>query len=39
MTDDNFYLGVLYKGDREPFEPDRAAKPVTERELEQEFSV
>jgi len=39
MTDDNFYLGVLYKGSREPFEPDKAAEPVTERELEQEFRV
>lgn len=39
MTDDNFYLGVLYKGDREPFRPDAAAQPVTERELEEEFRV
>lgn len=39
MTDDNFYLGVLYKGSREPFVPDIAAQPVTERELEEEFRV
>lgn len=39
MTDDNFYLGVLYKGSREPFEPDSIAQPVTERELEEEFRV
>jgi len=39
MTDDNFYLGVLYKGDREPFVPDITEHPVTERELEAEFRL
>ena len=37
MTDDNFYLGVLYKGDRASFQPDGAEQPVSEAELEQEF--
>lgn len=39
MTDDNFYLGVLYKGSREPFEPEIPARLATERELEEEFCV
>ncbi|MBS1269309.1 MAG: 2-oxoglutarate oxidoreductase subunit KorB [Gammaproteobacteria bacterium] len=39
MTDDNFYLGVLYKGNRAPFEPDSAGQPSTEQELEEEFKV
>jgi len=39
MTDDNFYLGVLFKGERPPFEPDRVEKPVTEQDLEEEFAV
>jgi len=39
MTDDNFYLGVLYKGSRAPFEVDMAEQPMTERELEREFIV
>ncbi|MEE8366483.1 MAG: 2-oxoacid:ferredoxin oxidoreductase subunit beta [Gammaproteobacteria bacterium] len=37
MTDDNFYLGVLYKGDRAPFQPEFTEQPVSETELEQEF--
>ncbi len=39
MTDDNFYLGVLYKGSREPFEPEIPDRLATERELEKEFCV
>lgn len=39
MTDDNFYLGVLFKGERPPFEPDRVEKPLTEQDLEEEFAV
>ncbi|HSH44117.1 MAG TPA: 2-oxoacid:ferredoxin oxidoreductase subunit beta [Arenicellales bacterium] len=39
MTDDNFYLGVLYKGSREPFEPEIPARLATEPELEEEFRV
>lgn len=39
MTDDNFYIGVLYKGSREPFEPEKPARLATERELEEEFRV
>lgn len=39
MTDDNFYLGVLYKGSRAPFEPEIPDRLATERELEEEFCV
>ena len=39
MTDDSFYLGVLYKGDREPFQPYIPEQLVTEQDLEREFEV
>jgi len=39
MTDDNFFLGVLYKGSRAPFEPEAPDQPATEQQLEEEFRV
>ncbi len=39
MTDDNFYLGVLYKGDRASFQPDFEEQPVSEDMLEEEFKL
>ncbi len=39
MTDDNFYLGVLYKGERAPFEAELDEQVMTGQELEREFIV
>ncbi len=39
MTDDNFYLGVLFKGDRKSFQPDFEEHPLPEDELEAEFKM
>ena len=39
MSDDGFNLGVLYCGDRRPYQPAGSAKPCDLRELEKEFEI
>lgn len=39
MTDDNFYLGVLYRGDRSPYQPVLKGGVENLTELEREFTV
>lgn len=39
MTDDNFNLGVLYKGHREPYQPDMNPRQEYPRDLEQAFCL
>ena len=39
MTDDGFNLGVLYRGNRAPYTPPKAAAMVAAESLEQEFEV
>jgi 2-oxoglutarate ferredoxin oxidoreductase subunit beta len=39
LTDDSFYLGVLYQGDREPFRAPPTSTPVDVAELEREFVI
>ncbi len=39
MTDDNFYLGTLYTGDRAPYQPDLNAEIEGPAELEAAFRV
>jgi 2-oxoglutarate ferredoxin oxidoreductase subunit beta len=37
MTDDGFNIGILYRGDRKPFQPALGATDVDLSELEMEF--
>ena len=37
MTDDGFNLGILYRGERKPFQPARGANDFDLAELEKEF--
>ena len=39
MTDDGFNIGVLYRGDRKPYQPAVAATNVDLSELEREFEL
>ena len=39
MTDDGFNLGVLYRGDRKPYQPSFGHAGVEIAELEQEFAI
>ncbi len=39
FTDDSFYLGILYKGDRKPYAPERRQAPSDLSELEQAFMI
>jgi 2-oxoglutarate/2-oxoacid ferredoxin oxidoreductase subunit beta len=39
MTDDNFYLGTLFKGDRAPFQPDFQKRSDSLADLENDFRV
>ncbi|WP_207063214.1 2-oxoacid:ferredoxin oxidoreductase subunit beta [Motiliproteus sp. SC1-56] len=39
MTDDNLNLGVLYKGDRAPYQPDLRSRGVSVADLEAPFQV
>lgn len=37
MTDDGFNVGVLYRGSRKPFQPERQASVDSVADLEKEF--
>jgi 2-oxoglutarate ferredoxin oxidoreductase subunit beta len=39
MTDDGFNLGVLYTGNRAPYQPPRKTAPATPSEIERQFAV
>jgi 2-oxoglutarate ferredoxin oxidoreductase subunit beta len=39
MTDDGFNLGILYRGNREPFQPAVGATNVDLSELEKDFEL
>ena len=39
FTDDSFYLGILYKGDRKPYAPERRQAASDLAELEQAFVI
>lgn len=39
MTDDNFYIGTLFKGERAPFDPAPAGNPEPVHELEKDFRL
>jgi 2-oxoglutarate ferredoxin oxidoreductase subunit beta len=39
MTDDGFNLGILYRGDRKPYEPETGQALVDLSELEKEFEL
>jgi len=39
LTDDSFYLGILYRGSRRPYAPEQETHIVTLAELEEEFRI
>jgi 2-oxoglutarate ferredoxin oxidoreductase subunit beta len=39
MTDDGFNLGILYRGNREPFQPAVGATNIDLSELEKDFEL
>ncbi|HRQ55846.1 MAG TPA: 2-oxoacid:ferredoxin oxidoreductase subunit beta [Azoarcus taiwanensis] len=39
MTDDGFNIGVLFRGDRKPFQPSMKARVESVRDLEKEFRI
>jgi 2-oxoglutarate ferredoxin oxidoreductase subunit beta len=39
MTDDGFNIGVLYRGDRQPYQPAVAATNIELSELEKDFEL
>ncbi len=39
MSDDNFFLGTLYEGDRKPFQPELVASVDHISELEEGFKL
>jgi 2-oxoglutarate ferredoxin oxidoreductase subunit beta len=39
MTDDGFNLGILYRGDRQPYQPPVGQASVDLRELERDFEL
>ncbi len=39
MTDDGFNLGILYRGNRQPYRPEFGAQVADPRELEKEFEL
>ena len=39
MTDDGFNLGILYRGDRKPYQPAVMPASIDLRELEKDFEL
>jgi 2-oxoglutarate ferredoxin oxidoreductase subunit beta len=39
MTDDGFNLGILYRGDRPPYQPETGQMIADLSELEKEFEL
>jgi 2-oxoglutarate/2-oxoacid ferredoxin oxidoreductase subunit beta len=39
MTDDGFYIGILYSGARKPFQPPMGAGSATAADLERSFAL
>ena len=39
MTDDGFNLGILYRGERRPYQPKFGRQSLDPSELEQEFEI
>ena len=39
MTDDGFNLGILYRGDRRPYQPEVGPAKIDLSELEKDFEL
>ena len=39
MSDDNFNIGILYRGNRPPYQPRQSDKKITVADLEREFAT
>ena len=39
MTDDGFNIGILYRGNRKPYEAHVSEAPIDAAELEAEFAL
>jgi 2-oxoglutarate ferredoxin oxidoreductase subunit beta len=39
MTDDGFNIGILYRGERRPYQPKFAPQSLDPSVLEQEFEI
>ena len=39
MTDDGFNIGILYRGERRPYQPRMAGQTIDLADLEKEFEL